>query len=120
MKYYACYAPSLPFILFWIISKQINYSYCFFLLNNVLCLAVKGNPITMVLIIPLILFFFNDVEKKQFIKILIALFIATVSYLIMKDYALRGIINTKETAPVDNILPPRRTISPGRLLPSMS
>jgi hypothetical protein len=58
----------------------------------------------MALIIPMIIFFFRENNKAQFVKIIASLIIATGAYLLMRANALGGIINTKEIAAVDNIL----------------
>jgi len=81
------------------LSKLIFASITLFL-----ALLAKETAITMILIIPMILFFFKEYNRSQFIKITGSLIIVTGVYLLMRANALGGIINTNEIASVDNIL----------------
>ncbi len=69
-----------------------------------LALLAKETAMTFVLIIPITIFFFAKHDRSQLIKVIAALTVAILPYLLLRYFALGGIVNTKQIAGVDNII----------------
>ncbi len=69
-----------------------------------LALLAKESAITLIAVIPLLLYVFKNLPKQKNITSVLPLFIAVFVYMALRDHALGGIVNTKNVLPIDNVL----------------
>ena len=80
-------------------AKIILSSFCFFL-----ALLSKESAMTLLAVIPIILFTFKNIPLKKSISTIIPLAAMTLIYFMIRASVLGGIANTKDTVMLDNVL----------------
>jgi len=81
------------------LSKIIWSAVLFFL-----ALMAKESALTLIAVIPLLLFVFKDIPLRKGLSAVTPLAIATFVYMMIRASVLHGVINTKKVAILDNVL----------------
>ncbi len=69
-----------------------------------LAMMAKESAITMIAVIPILLFTFKNLPRNKNITAVLPLFLAVFVYMALRGNALGGIVNTKSVLPIDNVL----------------
>ncbi len=81
------------------VIKIIFSSVAFFL-----ALMAKESALTLLVVIPLLLFVFKDIRFGRSLKTIIPLFVVSLIYIAIRASVLHGVIHTKAVVALDNVL----------------
>jgi tetratricopeptide (TPR) repeat protein len=67
-------------------------------------MMAKESAVTMIIVIPFLLYVFKNLPKNKNITSVLPLLIPVIAYMALRNNALGGIVNTKSVLPIDNVL----------------
>ncbi len=69
-----------------------------------LAMLAKESAVTMIIVIPFLLYVFKNLPKEKNVVAVLPLLLSIVVYMLLRNHALGGVINTKAVLPIDNVL----------------